>query len=182
MLMKVLPASGRLTVALVVLCTALLSARASAWAQECGSLGWIREGSVEINAAHVFCGEIKEGKPKGFHSMALRESAGRHLIRFPLRGVHARGHGIYDARVDFKNDARKFSTFFPDACSYQEVLSSIVYAFRHQVGEHPVWGVLGRSAPAASSRGHCLGADGNAFEIRMGLLRGTARINTAFPN
>ncbi len=100
----------------------------------------------------------------------------------PLRNIHQRGNGIYAATVAFRNQTHKTSTFFPDACSYQEILSSIAYAFLHQGRKHPVWGVLGKSAPAANTDGYCRAADGTAFEVRLGLVHEGTRVNTAFPD
>jgi hypothetical protein len=90
--------------------------------------------------------------------------------------------GIYDASVRFRNDTAKFSTFFPDACTVDQVVASIHYAASHVERDHPQWGKLGPSAPEqADDGGYCLDGNGDPFEIRMGLLA-DGRVNTAFPN
>jgi hypothetical protein len=96
-----------------------------------------------------------------------------------------RGGDIYDAAVIYSNGRRKRSTFYPDNCPAEAILRSILYAYDHQTGAHPAWGVLGPSAPdGAAGDGYCRDGRGQAFEIRMGTIqrRGQDAINTAFPN
>ncbi len=151
------------------------------FAQNCGDLHWVSTDNVQINAAHIFCGEIKNDKPKGFHSMAIADSAGEHAIKLPLKDINPLGGGLYDARVYFSNGTRKFSTFFPDSCDYKAVLKSVAYAFANIKGNAEPWGVYGASAPAKGSAGYCLLDDGNVFDIRMGLINNDSKVNTAFP-
>jgi hypothetical protein len=89
--------------------------------------------------------------------------------------------GIYDASVRFRNDTVKFSTFYPDACTVDQVVASIHYAATHVEQDHPQWGKLGLSAPEDINDNYCLDDNGDPFEIRMGLLA-DGRVNTAFPN
>jgi hypothetical protein len=131
-----------------------------------------------VNRLHVFCGEIRRGRPKGFHSTRLLETSA------VVTGVTGRSNerdGIYDASVLFRNDTAKFSTFFPDACSVDQVVASIQYAATHVERNHPQWGKLGPSAPKHNGDGYCVDDNGDPFEIRMGLLS-DGRVNTAFPN
>ena len=131
-----------------------------------------------INARHVFCGEVRDGKPKGFHSTRLMDTSDEVT---GVRGISRYANGIYSGTVVFKDGQTKFSTFFPDACSADDILASIHHASTHIGGEHPAWGYLGPSAPAGGTDGFCLDDRGQAFEIRMGLF-GDGRVNTAFPN
>lgn len=161
---------------LVLLLTAL---GASAVAQDCRDRGfhW-SDDQPAVNRLHVFCGEIRSGRPKGFHSTRLLETSP------VVTGVTGRSNerdGIYDASVRFRNDTVKFSTFFPDACTVDQVVASIHYAATHVEREHPQWGRLGPSAPEQHGDGYCVDGNGDPFEIRMGLLS-DGRVNTAFPN
>ena len=131
-----------------------------------------------INMRHVFCGEIRKDKPKGFHSTKLRDSSD---VVTGVRGISRSASGIYTGTVVFADDQTKFSTFFPDACTVDEVLASIHHASTHIGGDHPAWGQLGPSAPADNADWFCLDHSGRAFPIRMGLFD-DGRVNTAFPS
>ncbi len=131
-----------------------------------------------INARHVFCGEIRKGKPKGFHSTRLRDSS---EVVVGVRGISRSPEGIYTGTVVFAGGLTKFSTFFPDACTVDQVLASIHHASNHIEGDHPAWGYLGPSAPADRADGFCLDHGGGAFPIRMSLFD-DGRVNTAFPS
>jgi hypothetical protein len=131
-----------------------------------------------VNRLHVFCGEISRGRPKGFHSTRLLDTSA------VVTGVTGRSNerdGIYDASVRFRNNTAKFSTFFPDACTVDQVIASIHYAATHVERDHPQWGKLGPSAPEQDGDGYCVDDNGDPFEIRMGFLA-DGRVNTAFPN
>ncbi len=131
-----------------------------------------------VNLKHIFCGESHNGRNKGFHSIALiasSETVSEIFKKKPLRG------GIYNARVRFDNGKSKFSTFFPDHCSVKAITRSVVYAANHSTGKHPQWGILGKSAPKANSKGYCLQDNGKPFTIRMGMIKRGSRVNTAFP-
>ncbi len=131
-----------------------------------------------VNRAHVFCGEIKRGRPKGFHSIRLLDTS---AVVTRVTGRSNERDGIYDASVGFRNDTAKFSTFFPDACTVDQVVASIHFAATHVERDHPRWGKLGPSGPEGNDAGYCLDSNGDPFEIRMGLLS-DGRVNTAFPN
>lgn len=169
---------------------------ASAAALDCSDVGkklWSRS-DPQVNLSHIFCGEIgRNGDPKGYHSraVALPTGAVDHV-----EGA-SRGHdGVYDATVIYSNGRQKRSTFYPDACPAEAILHSVLYAYGHQTGAHPAWGVLGPSAPDgaapdgaapdAGSRddGYCRDDSGQPFEIRIGTIRrrGQDAVNTAFPN
>ncbi len=131
-----------------------------------------------INLKHIFCGESHRGRNKGFHSSALLTTSTVVSSITKKKSLHG---GIYNARVNFKNGKTKFSTFFPDHCHVATIIRSILYAAKHNIGRHPQWGVLGKSAPKANSAGYCLQTDGKVFTIRMGLIKQGTRVNTAFP-
>lgn len=136
------------------------------------------EGQPPINLRHVFCGEVRNGQPKGFHSMQLRSSTS-HVAG--ISGRREQRNGIYSAIVTFSNGQRKLSTFFPDHCTVSQLLKSIEYAARNPRFEHRAWGWVGSSAPAPDAEMFCLDNHRQAFEIRFGVLA-NGRVNTAFPN
>jgi hypothetical protein len=145
---------------------------------DCKTLHWVTQDGKQVNAAHVFCGEInKKGSPTGFHSMALYASASKNKIRSVKKSSDL-GNGLYDAVVTFTNGSQKSSTFYPDACSYEQILKSIAYAAAHPTGNARRWGKLGPSAPTLGDASYCLGTNGQPFTIRM---NDTTQVNTAFP-
>lgn len=162
--------------------------KAGAAQLDCSDAGkrlWSRS-DPQVNLSHIFCGEIgRNGDPKGFHSRAAGPPTG--AVDRVEEAAH-RGNEVYDATVIFGNGRRKRSTFYPDDCSAEAILRSVLYAYRNQTGDHPAWGVLGPSAPVpdgGSQRdGYCRDDRGRPFEIRIGTIRrrGQDAINTAFPN
>ncbi|MGF1641735.1 MAG: EndoU domain-containing protein [Rhodospirillales bacterium] len=136
------------------------------------------DGAPAVNLRHVFCGELRRGRPLGVHSMRL---VGTSPVVTAVAPRPDGRDGIYDARVRFRNGATKFSTFFPDACTVEQVVASIRHAATHGTRDHPQWGKLGPSAPAADAAGFCLDAAGRPFDIRIGVLA-DGRVNTAFPD
>ncbi len=176
--MPTLALPGRALIA-VLLAVSLAGACEPSTAPDCRDPGFSwSDHRPAINARHVFCGEVRDGKPKGFHSTRLMDTSDEVT---GVRGISRYANGIYSGTVVFKDGQTKFSTFFPDACSADDILASIHHASTHIGGEHPAWGYLGPSAPAGGTDGFCLDDRGQAFEIRMGLF-GDGRVNTAFPN
>jgi hypothetical protein len=140
-----------------------------------------------INLRHVFCGEIEDGRAKGLHATSLSPTwdVARRLER-----RSDEGGGIYSAIVVFDGGKRKFSTFFPDHCTAEQIVRSIEHAASNPLRAHKQWGEIGLSAPESRNNrnpagaGHemfCLDNKGKRFEIRLGVLA-DGRINTAFPN
>lgn len=129
-----------------------------------------------VNVRHVFCGEIRKGAPKGYHSKIYAPATD---VVTGTQNPTAPVNGIYNGRVNFLQALHKMSTFFPDACSQPQIVASIVYASQHAIPVLP-WGQAGPSAPAAGGAQYCLGANGNPFPIRHALLA-NGRVNTAFP-
>lgn len=138
--------------------------------------GW-SDGDVPINRRHVFCGVVdRDGDPKGVHATDLVPGG----VVAAIEGRRDEGSGIYSARVRFANGRVKRSTFFPDACSIDQIERSIVHAYRNPSGRHRSWGTLGPSAPSGGGAEFCLDDERRAFTIRFHDMGG--RINTAFPN
>jgi hypothetical protein len=170
--------AGR-TVIVIVLLAAAGVAPAQADPLGCRDPGfyWSR-GRPVVNLRHLFCGELHDGRPKGFHSTRLRGSA-TDVVRVDQKREER--NGIYSATVTFANGRRKLSTFFPDHCTVSQLVHSIQYAASNPSGQHREWGSIGLSAPAAGAEMFCLDNSGSAFEIRFGVLA-NGRVNTAFPN
>lgn len=162
-----------------LLLAALGPSRTAAAAEiDCRTARWLGHGPA-INVGHIFCGEYRR-RPDGYHSEAI----------FPtplVTGVSDRqdiGRGLYNGRVSFEGGERKFSTFYPRACTVEMVVRSIRYAVAQpQTPKQNGWGFVAASAPgnATGADGFCLGSDGRPFTIRYGLMsRGD--VNTAFPD
>lgn len=142
------------------------------------------DGGPRINQLHIFCGEIDHSKktdiyiPKGYHSKFYAPPTdvvtGTQEESVPVNGV-------YDGQVDFIHDTHKFSTFFPDACTQEQILASVRYAHAHPAHPQPVipWGLVGPSAPPQGGEQYCLGTNHAPINIRYAMLG--ADINTAFP-
>lgn len=83
-----------------------------------------------INLTHLFAGEInRRGKPVGYHArpggVDPRGSGVARVLDRPNR------FGVYTARVWIgRRDRAKFSTLFPDRLSREQVVASILNAFR----------------------------------------------------
>ena len=122
-----------------------------------------------VNLRHVFEGEVnRSSKPVGFHARPGGEDPpGARVAR--LRDGPNR-FGVYTADVEIwdAGDGRwesKFSSFFPDALSREEVVDAILNAYRES------------SNPRAQPFD---GPSGLGFRIQ-GYTSGRGGINTAFP-
>lgn len=167
-----------LAVALAVL-AGCDEARAPARTLDCRdrAFSW-SEGRPAINLRHVFCGELRDGRALGLHSVRLVENSDA-VAR--LSGRTDERRGIYSSVVHFADGQRKLSTFFPDKCALADIEASIAHAVTHPLRRHRQWGEIGLSAPTAGAAGYCLDDRGDAFEIRFAVLS-DGRVNTAFPN
>lgn len=144
-------------------------------------------GRPKINLRHLFCGEVDDGHPKGLHSTRL---AATWTVVRRIERRQEEGGGIYSTIAVFRGGRRKFSTFFPDRCTAEQIVQSIEYAASNPKRSHKQWGKIGLSGPELDSiRDHnradhetfCLDNENKPFEIRLGVLA-DGRINTAFPN
>ncbi len=83
-----------------------------------------------INLTHLFAGEInRRGRPTGYHARpGGMDPWGSGIVRVIDRPNR---FGVYTARVWIGRRSRtKFSTFFPDRLSREQVVASILNAFR----------------------------------------------------
>ncbi len=121
----------------------------------------------EINLWHVFEGDINsQGKPTGFHARpGGRDPANARVVSVkdgPNR------LGVYTANIEVRDGQQwksKFSSFFPDNLSHQEVIDLIVHAYRNSKNpqEQP-WS----------------GPSGLGFQVQ-GYTSSRGGINSAFP-
>lgn len=120
-----------------------------------------------INMWHVFEGEInRSGKPVGFHSRPNgQDPAGARLVAIRDKPNRA---GVYTATIEIRDGNQwksKFSSFFPDSMSRNEVTSAVVNAYKNS-----------RDSKAQPFEG----PSGLGFTIQ-GYTSGRGGINTAFP-
>lgn len=120
-----------------------------------------------VNLTHIFEGEInRKGRPVGFHARPSGRNPARARLVRVLDGPNRQG--VYTAAVEIRTqDGRwleKRSTFYPDRMNRQEVLTSILNAYRLRT--------TGRSEKFR-------GPSGRGFTIEGWYQNG--RINTAYP-
>ncbi len=123
--------------------------------------------SPEINLHHIFEGEInRRGKPTGFHSRPGGvDPAGAKLVRVRDKPNSA---GVYTATIAVKDGGQwkeKFSSFFPDDLSADEVISVIINAYNNSSNK--------KAQPWE-------GPSGYGYKVQ-GYTTSQGGINTAFP-
>ena len=144
------------------------------------------ENGLQMNQKHVFCGEWKDNRPKGFHSRpnGINPST---VTNFTVQDSPGAA-GIYTGKWSHKNypGRSKFSTMFPDGCSMGQVLNSISYASANPEScpeGSPAWVKCGRNRPGPGSTeilsGYCTN-NGEFFLIGFAPPKDN-KINTAFP-
>lgn len=123
--------------------------------------------SPKINQWHVFEGEInRKDKPVGFHSRpGGRDPANAKIVSIKSGPNNA---GVYTATIAIKDGQQwkeKFSSFFPDSMSVDDVNAAILHAYKNS--KNP-------------SKQPWSGPSGLGFEIQ-GYTASNGDINTAFP-
>lgn len=130
--------------------------------------GWSKT-KPNINLTHVFFGEInRKGKPTGFHSRPGKRDPKNARVKQIKSGPNR--VGVYTAQVEIKDQQnnewkKKFSSFFPDSMSQQEVVNAIVNAY---------------SKRSKNKKTPWEGPSGHGFRIQ-GYISNRGGINTAFP-
>lgn len=120
-----------------------------------------------VNQWHIFDGEInRSGKPVGFHS----RPDGRDPATARVRSVRDAPNrlGVYTASIEIRDGNQwreKFSSFFPDSMSRNEVLDAVLNAYENS------------GDPQAQP---FEGPSGLGFQIQ-GYTSNKGGINTAFP-
>jgi hypothetical protein len=120
-----------------------------------------------INLPHVFEGEInRKGKPVGYHSRpGGRDAPGARIVSM-RDGPNSKG--VYTANIEIQDGGQwkqKFSSFFPDSMSQQQVIDAIINAYSNSNNK--------KSQPWQGPSGH-------GFDIQ-GYTLSKGDINTAFP-
>ena len=123
--------------------------------------------SPEINLWHVFEGEInRKGKPVGYHSRPNGQDAPN--ARIKSKKSKPNNLGIYTAEIEIRAGHQwkgKFSSFFPDDMSQNEVVEAILHAYsKSKDPKKQPWS----------------GPSGHGFQIQ-GYTSSRGGINTAFP-
>lgn len=147
---------------------------------------WL-ETTPPINADHIFCGEIKSNKAKGFHSRpgGINPATVENFVVTQ----QANANGVYAGTLTLVNsngsNPSKFSSIFPDSCTEAQVVQSVLYAHANTEScpaGAPRWASCGMNRPATDDgAGYCIGDDANSrFTIAFATLN-NGNINTAFP-
>ncbi len=121
----------------------------------------------KINLRHVFAGEInRKGKPVGYHSRPGGvDAANARINKIQSKPNRA---GVYTASISIRDGNQwkeKFSSFFPDKMSQQQVIDAVLHAFKNSKD---------------SSKQPWSGPSGLGFTIQ-GYTASRGDINTAFP-
>jgi len=121
----------------------------------------------EINLWHVFEGEINSrGKPTGFHSRPGGQDPANARVLSVRDGPN--GRGIYTANIEVRdgnNWKQKFSSFFPDDLTQQQVIDVILHAYKNSKNpDGQPWE----------------GPSGQGYQVQ-GYTSSRGGINTAFP-
>jgi len=123
--------------------------------------------SPNINLLHVFEGEInRKGKPTGFHSRPNGQDPSNARVK-SVRDQPNR-FGVYTATIEVRDGNQwksKFSSFFPDDLSKDEVIDVILHAYNNSNNKN--------SQPWE-------GPSGTGYRVQ-GYTSGQGGINTAFP-
>jgi hypothetical protein len=153
---------------------------------ECAGISHWSDTSPPINQQHVFCGEwnSRKNRPAGFHSRPAGENPSTVGTLAVTQQPNAKG--LYGVRWSYAGhpDREKFSTLFPDSCSRDQVLRSIVYAVKHPgtcPDGAPKWAQCGPNKPSQDAKDYCEASDGSIFTIAFATLKDSAKVNTAFP-
>ena len=123
--------------------------------------------SPELNLHHIFEGEInRKGKPTGFHSRpGGNDPHGAKVVRIKDRPNSV---GVYTATIAVKDGNQwkeKFSSFFPDKFSSDQVIEAIIHAYQQS---------------SDKKKQPWQGPSGYGFTIQ-GYTTSRGGINTAFP-
>lgn len=123
--------------------------------------------SPALNLHHIFEGEInRRGKPVGYHSRpGGKDSHGARIVKIKDKPNRA---GVYTANIEIRDGDQwkgKFSSFFPDSMSQQQVTEAILQAYR---------------SSSNKKKQPWQGASGLGFDIQGYTMSG-GDINTAFP-
>ena len=173
-------------ISIIVLAWSIFLSGSVASEMDCARISHWSQTDPPVNQQHVFCGEWKNRKnrPTGFHS----RPAGKNPATVGTLKItqQSNARGLYGVRWSYAGHAgrEKFSSMFPDTCSREQVLKSIVYAVNHPrtcPKGAPHWAKCGPNKPTGGGQGYCETSDKSIFTIAFAELRNSNKINTAFP-
>lgn len=123
--------------------------------------------SPKVNLWHVFEGEInRKGKPVGYHSRPNGQDPVNARVASVKSGPNRAG--VYTANIEIRDKQQwlsKFSSFFPDSMSQDDVIAAILHAYNNSSNpDKQPWS----------------GPSGLGFDIQ-GYTLSKGDINTAFP-
>ena len=123
--------------------------------------------SPNINMLHVFEGEInRSGKPTGYHSRPGGQDSGNARVVSVKDGPNR--FGVYTATIEVRDGNEwksKFSSFFPDSLSKNQVIEVILHAYSNSNNKNAQpWD----------------GPSGDGYRVQ-GYTSNQGGINTAFP-
>lgn len=153
---------------------------------DCAEISHWSATNPPVNQQHVFCGEWngRKNRPVGFHSRPAGENPA--TVGNLKITQQPNSQGIYGIRWSYAGhpDREKFSSMFPDSCTREQVLKSVVYAGKHPKAcpqGAPRWAKCGPNKPVQGGQGYCEAADNSIFTIAFATLRNSNNVNTAFP-
>ncbi|VAW86211.1 hypothetical protein MNBD_GAMMA18-2 [hydrothermal vent metagenome] len=141
----------------------------------------------QLNQPHIFCGETnRKGRVVGFHATPDGQPPSTYLNADIADKPNTQGiYTLRNIQLQLKSKQRKgFSSMFPQHCSAEQIMQSIVYSIQQNQGKctAPGWASCGPSNPEILDAKFCSGRDGRSYQIASARLRDNPqRINTAFP-
>ncbi len=162
-------------------CALALVSIGQASAQVACPAGSVNHGGVTLNETHIFCGEYSSNKVKGFHSRP--GGVNPTTVSNVTVTVQPDARGIYEITFSM-NGKSKSSTMFPDSCSKDQVVKSVLYAYANKANNSAcVWGECGPNRPDpkptdGTETQYCNADNDALFNISLG----KPYVNTAFPN
>lgn len=139
---------------------------------DCAGISHWSETNPPVNQQHVFCGEwnSRKNRPAGFHARPAGASPA--TVGTLKITQQSNAKGLYGVRWSYAGhpDREKFSSMFPNTCSRDQVLKSIVYAVNHSEpcpAGAPRWAKCGPNKPNKSGQGCCEASDQSIVRIHL---------------
>ncbi|MDX1736727.1 MAG: EndoU domain-containing protein [Alphaproteobacteria bacterium] len=138
---------------------------------------------------HIFCGDInlRKGRATGYHHrVSGRDSA---IARVGDISKINPETGVYEAApVEVFHNGKWFykkrgSSFFPDQCTRQQVVNSVLYAAENHICRFPngKWGGMSAPSSQGNEENYCYGIDGQQLVVNGYFTKDPNHIATAWP-
>ncbi|WP_369127486.1 EndoU domain-containing protein [Candidatus Entotheonella palauensis] len=154
---------------------------------DCGKLPHWSSDNPQVNLHHIFCGEKnRSGRAVGYHANPGGNTPSTFVSVGTKGAPNAAGLATWrqiTLNLKGSNLVKPLSTMFPNSCTQNQVVKSIVYASKNATGScaSPGWAKCGPSAPSSGDRNsYCLGKNGSVLTIATAAPRNN-KINTGFP-